>query len=83
MVGNRGVLVSRSQTNKIRSLFLFVVHDDLLICSGVQRMMVEHTAGDLRCVRGETMFADTKAYQKFTAQLTFILRTINPLHLPT
>jgi hypothetical protein len=31
--GQRNKLVSRSQTNKIRSLFLFVVNDDLLICS--------------------------------------------------
>jgi hypothetical protein len=27
------MIVSRSQTNKIRSLFLFVLDDDLLICN--------------------------------------------------
>ena len=32
------VLVSRSQTNKIRSLFLFVINDDLLICTNVQQL---------------------------------------------
>jgi len=34
-------LVSRSQTNKIRSLFLFVLDDDLLICSLISRAVVE------------------------------------------
>jgi hypothetical protein len=34
-------VVSRSQTNKIRSLFLFVVNDDLLICSLISRAVVE------------------------------------------
>ena len=35
------MLVSRSQTNKIRSLFLFVFDDDLLICSLISRAVVE------------------------------------------
>jgi len=35
------MVVSRSQTNKIRSLFLFVLDDDLLICSLISRAVVE------------------------------------------
>ena len=40
-VGDTMNLVSRSQANKIRSLFLFVLDDDLLICSLISRAVVE------------------------------------------
>jgi hypothetical protein len=41
------MLVSRSQTNKIRSLFLFVLIDDLLICSLISRAVVKPQTAEL------------------------------------